>query len=380
MLSGVALAIAVPLATEPAQDRLPPNYQPKHNGGVDLATGLYVREDEDLVVGGIPPLILRRTYLAGYRIRKQFGVGATHNGEIYLHGNFQKISLILAKGSRIAFDRTSGSLLNATFQNRSGPDDWLGAQLRFAFFGWTLKRRDGSELIFQGCGPGAKAVCSIIRSRGAFGETIDYRRGMSGRLARMESGSRWIAFDYDSSDRITRAHANSGRSVTYEYDGSGRLSRVTASDGQEHRYSYTDRDELAKIEDPGTTIENHYDSNGRVVRQVIRFPNDPEALTFIFTYRLKDDAVVQTMVRSDAWWREYTFSDSGEVVVEEWGTGRDRLGTFTYDRDAETGAVSRLTVTCPPRDGQPVQHTRTVSDGDVVGAQMHLVQACFPDR
>ena len=374
--------ISVPARTEPAQDRLPPNYEPKHKGGVDLATGLYVREDEDLVVEGIPPLLLRRTYLAGYRTSKQFGIGTTHNGEIYLHGDFQKISLILAKGARIAFERTStGPLLNAIYEHRSGSDEWRGAQLRFTLFGWTLKRRDSSELMFQGCGPVARTVCSIIRSRGPYGETIDYRRDLSGRLARMEAGSRWIAFDYDSSNRITRAHTTSGRSVTYEYDGAGRLSRVKPNEGRGHRYTYTDRDELATIEDPETTIENYYDPNGRVIRQVNHYPDDPEALTFHFSYRLTGDAVVQTEVaRSDDRWTRYTFSETRDVVLEVWGTGPQQLGTFKYERDPQTRAVSALTIICPVRNGLPVQHKRSVSDGDLMGTKVDLVQACFSQK
>ena len=375
--TGVAL-IADSIVREPAQARLPPNYQPLHKGGVDLPTGLYVREDEDLVIGGIPPLILRRTYLAGYRISKQFGIGATHNGEIYLHGTLQKISLILAKGSRIDFEPISkGPLPSTIYAHRSGSDEWRGAQLRVGF-GWMLKRRDGSEMLFQLCGPFAKPVCSILSWRGAFGETIDYRRDTSGRLTKMESGSRSIALEYDSSNRIIRADATSGASVAYEYDSAGRLARVKASDGREHLYTYTNRDELATITDPGRTIENSYDSNGRVVRQVNRTAGDPEPFIFDFTYRVAGEAVVETRTaRSDGSWSRYTFDKAREVIVEDWGWGENHHGSFKYDRDPQTGALSALTITCSGRNGPPAQHMRKVVDDDLIETKIQLVQDCF---
>src|SRR5262249_3863460 len=42
---------------------LPADFEPLHKGHVDYATGLYVREDEDLVLAGDLPFVFRRTYL-----------------------------------------------------------------------------------------------------------------------------------------------------------------------------------------------------------------------------------------------------------------------------------------------------------------------------
>src|SRR5512134_2321543 len=98
-LSSGALFLLVPPRRSPVRHDLPEDYEPLHKGGVDLPTGLYTRENEDLVVNGTPALILRRTYLSGYRISKQFGIGATHPGEEYLIGDperFQWAALIPA--------------------------------------------------------------------------------------------------------------------------------------------------------------------------------------------------------------------------------------------------------------------------------------------
>ena len=108
-----------------------------HKGSVDLGTGLYIRENEDLVVAGSPALILRRTYLSGYRVSTQFGIGTTHTGEQYLHGDghrFQWASLILASGTSVNFRRVSRgtSFYNAMYEHRETSSEWEGARLGWA--------------------------------------------------------------------------------------------------------------------------------------------------------------------------------------------------------------------------------------------------------
>lgn len=345
---------------------LPEDYEPLHKGSVDLSTGLYTRENEDLVVPGTPALILRRTYLSGYRVSKQFGIGATHNGEEYVIGDgerFQWASLILASGSRINFKRTSPgtSVLNAMFVHDETPTAWQGARLGWTGLNWALRTRDGSVAIFQGCGP--TSICSIVQSRDSDGHTIHYRRDAAGQLLKMDAGGdRWIAFEYDGKARITRAYASTGRQVKYEYDGRGRMVRVTGGDGAVRRYAYTDRDELATIEEPGTSIENVY-ADGRCVRQVNRYP-DHEPYTFDFTYQLENGAIVRTHTqRSDGSWTEYTWDEGRYAVGERMGREGREPAVFTYERDSITNVVTALTVTCPDRQGRPLKHSSIVRAG-----------------
>ena len=149
-----------------------------------------------------------------------------------------------------------------------------------------------------------------------------------------DGGRRWIRFEYDSNNRVTRADDSTGRAVRYQYDGRGRMAQATASDGAVRRYSYTDRDELATIEEPGTSIENAYE-NGRCIRQVNRYP-DTEPYIFTFTYVVENDAILRTHTKeSDGTWTEYT-----------WGP----------DRYA-------LTLPCPDRLGKPLRHSSLVAPG-----------------
>ena len=360
-------------APQPAYSgNLPANYRPLHKGGIDLATGLYVREDEDVIVDGDPPLIVRRTYLANYRVQKEFGIGTTHNGEIYLHGDFQNISLILAKGSRIGFVRSSPFLV---YENRGGAREWIGSDLRFGLFGWTLKRRDGYELTFQACGKGT--TCSIIRSREPNGGTIQYLRDPQGRLRKMQAGLRWIEFEYDSANRIMRLKTSTDRQVSYSYDERGRLARVREDEGAVRWYKYTDFDQLSKIEDPGTTIENYYDANGRVFRQVNRYPDDPEELTFNFSYKLNGSDVAETTSRrSDGRWSHYVFTRDGDVERETRGLELRRLVEFFYDRDPQTSVTRSLTAICADEYGIPQRYSREIRDGNPEVAKAELSVSC----
>jgi YD repeat-containing protein len=363
-----AVLLLLPNNGPRADHDLPESYSPLHKGHVGLATGLYTREDEDIVLRGTPALILRRTYLSNYRVTKQFGVGATHTGEWFLIGDGERFawaSLILSDGSRIRFDRVSSgsSFLNAMYEHRETHGEWQGARLGWTGGGWTLRRRDGNLARFLACGEGS--VCSLVQTRDADGHTIHYRRERSGRLARIEaSADRWIAFDYDAHDRIARAYSSSNDEVRYVYDEGGRLSRVTASDGRIHRYTYTARDQIATIEDPGTTIENTYNDDGRCIRQVNRFPGEAELDVFNFAYTLKGNTVAETnTTRSDGTWSRYTFGESQYTTSEAWGSAGVEPATIAYERDQSTHVVTALTVTCPDRTGRPLRHMSLVKPG-----------------
>lgn len=235
-VSSGALFLMVPPRATALDHRVPSSYEPLHKGGVDAGTGLYTREDEDLIVPDAVPLVLRRTYLSGDHVSRQFGVGGTHLGEWYLIGDsaaFQWAELILANGGRIHFDRVSSgtSFVNALFEHWSTPTSFFGSQLGWVGLEWALRFADGSLALFQGCGPDNTNTCSLIELRDADGHRIRYVRDRSGLLLKIQGPTQEIAFDYDARRRIVRAHDSPTHGVSYSYDDGGRVSRVVASDG-----------------------------------------------------------------------------------------------------------------------------------------------------
>jgi YD repeat-containing protein len=384
-LSSGALFLLVPVGDAPTDHgNLLLSREPRHKGGVHLGTGLYTREDEDLIVPGTPALVLRRTYLSGYRVSREFGVGTTHNGELYLVGDpeqFQWLALIFPDGSRIRFDRTSSgtSYYNAMFEHHTSPTEWRGARLGWVGTGWALRRADGTIMRFQSCGSTGR-FCSILEERDADGHTIRYRRDRSGQLSRMEAApDRWIAFTYDTRKRVVRAYDSSGNEVRYEYDGVGRLSHVKTSNGTERRYGYTEQDQMSTIADPGIRIENTYDSNGRGIRQVNFIDGSGEPYTFDFAYVLKDGAVVQSdTTTSDGTWTRYTYAPSGYIESESWARVGEEPITFTYQRAAVSSVITLLTVTCPDETGRPIRQSSPVGNGNEEWIKWALFVAnCF---
>jgi YD repeat-containing protein len=320
-VSSGAILLLVPSSRPSVPHDLPATYHRLHKGHVDLPTGLYIREDEDIAVAGTPALILRRTYLSNYRVSKQFGIGTTHNGEWYLVGDGEQFSwaaLILADGSRVPFKRVSAgsSYVNAFYENTERADDWTAAVMGWTGLSWTVRRRDGSTLRFRPCGVGS--VCSLMDSRDADGHAIHYLRDRTGRLIKMEaSAARWIAFEYDDHDRIVHAYSSNKDNVRYEYDARGRLTRVSSDDGTMRRYSYTDQDQMATVEDPEIGITNTYDANGRCTGQVDRFPGDDETLSFQFEYTVNGANVAAAMsTQSDGTWSRYRFNERRQTMSE----------------------------------------------------------------
>jgi YD repeat-containing protein len=375
-LASGGLLLLLPAAASAEPRPLAEGYTPRHKGGIDLATGLYTRENEDLFVPGAPVLVLSRTYLSQDRISRAFGIGTTHPGEEYLVGDgqqFQWVSLILATGARINFRRTSPgtSLLNAIFVHDESPTEWQGAELGWTGVSWAIRKRDGSLSVYRACGNGIP--CSIVQSRDAAGQSIYYRRDAHGILQKMEDGQgRWIAFEHDERGRVRKAWTSTKHEVRYDYDARGRLERVTAGDGTTRRYTYTDLDELATIDEPGTSIENVYE-NSRCVRQINRYPHG-EPLVFTFTYHLENNKVVRTdSTRSDGIWTRYTWDGDRRSTSETHGYAGREPAIFAYERDPVTGRVTSVTLTCPDRRGAPLRHTSVIRPGEEERIKQNLL-------
>jgi YD repeat-containing protein len=358
-VSSGAMLLMLPSAGPGRHQELPESYRPIHKGYVDHSTGFYTRENDDLVVRSTPPLILRRTYRSGYRVSRQFGIGTTHAGEVWLRGDGQKFQwaeLILATGHRISFHRTSPgtSFFNAMYLHRSARREWDGARLGWTGLNWVMRLPDGGVAYFLPCA-GPKAYCSITEERDADGHVIRYVRDRNGRLEKMTAEDGWIAFDYDHHDRIVRAYASTTDEVSYHYDERGRLSRASPKAGL-YRYTYTERDELETMTETGKMTINKFDPNGRVIHQVTAFDDDPVMYTFTFKYELDGDRVRQSQSeRWDGSWSRYEYNAALYVVAETQGAGGSDV-RFTYERDPQTNAVTSLRLTCPDRTGRPLQH------------------------
>src|SRR5438094_2111715 len=209
LVSG-ALFLLLPAGGASTSQPLSSDYKPVHKGHVDLATGLYLRADEDVILDGAVPFIWRRMYLANDRVSRHFGIGTTHNAEWYLIGDvhhLESADLILEDGRRIRFDRTSpgNAYDNAMFIHTASSTEFYGARLGWVGLKWALRFDDGRLALFQACSPGKIDTCSIVSLRNSGGRTIHFRRDDRGTLRDIQAGNQQLTPEYDDHRRITRA-------------------------------------------------------------------------------------------------------------------------------------------------------------------------------
>jgi YD repeat-containing protein len=365
------------------------SYRPRHKGHVDVSTGLYVREDEDLILDRTPPFRFTRTYLSKDRVSRQFGIGATNNAEWYLIGDparFQWAELILADGGRIHFDRISPgtSYANAMFRHRATPTRFFGALLGWTGLRWVMRFYDGGFAAFQSCSPGGNDVCSLIETRDDDGHRLRFRRDGSGRVVSIEGPSQRLTLVYDGRKRIASAEVAGGIRVEYTYDSAGRLIRTRSSDHVTREYAYGPHDEMLTIREPGWLIENTYDDAVRVVRQVTHFdasPDDPkpEAAVIAFSYTEANGAVVATDVTEyDGTHTEYKFNARHYAELEVHDATSPSPVLLSIDRDPNGQFVNELTVRCTV-DGRRVTRSVAVRGGGISEEEARdqlLTEAC----
>jgi YD repeat-containing protein len=359
---------------------------PVHKGGVDLSTGVYTREDDDLFVNTTNPIVLRRTYQSADKYSRQFGVDTTHPGEWWLHGDGDPRvpwgDLILANGGRIHFTRISPGETKegAVLRHDSTPTEFNGALLIWTGSRWEMRFRDGSLAVFLSC-QGPQDHCSVVERSDAGGHRIAYVRDEGGRLLRMESEGQSIAFDYDDHKRIVRAYDTSQHIVWYSYDDRGRLIRATDSDGTMRDYAYDESDHLTSVREPGRILKNWFDESGRWVRQEVRSAetdNDPYVATVRYT--TEAGAIVQTDFDEGYGVERVRYNKHHYIVSDVINADRPNAVTFTYDRDETTNIVGGVTLACTAVSGPVTRTVPMAVEQDDDAKLVAIREACVPGR
>jgi len=340
-----------------------PPVRPRHKGGVDLSTGLYGREDDDLVLNTAMPMVLRRTYNSGDAHVRRFGLDWSHSGEWWLYGDGNPripwADLILPSGTRIHFERISPGQTqeDAVLLHNSSPTEFNGALLSWTGALWEMRLRDGSAARFLDCNSG-KEVCSLVERRDAQGHRIAYVRNADGTLLKMESDGQSIAFDYDDRRRIVRVHDTLRREVSYLYDDRDRLLRATWSDGIVREYAYDERGKLIEIREPGRIIRNWFDDTGRWVRQVLKdSESDPDPYVATARYVIEDGSVVESAFDDGDGLLVTRYNKNHYIVSETLDADGPSPIVFAYRRDPVSNDGQEATMSCRGETG-PV--TRTV--------------------
>jgi YD repeat-containing protein len=357
-----------------------------HKGFADLSTGLYIREDDDLVVNTPLPIVLRRTYNSGDGLPRRFGLETTHPGEWWIYGDGDPGipwgDLILADGVRIHFARISpGDTQEGAVLRYDGPSgEFNGALLSWTGSLWEMRFRDGSVASFLDCQTDQE-VCSLIERRDPDGHRIAYVRDRSGTLLSMESEGQSISFDYDDRKRIVRAYDTAQREVSYAYDDRGRLVRATGSDGIVRTYEYDERDNLVGVREPGRILQNWLDGADRWVKQVMRASEqDDDPYVATVRYVVEDGSIVESDLDEGDGLEVSRYNAHHYIVSETLDADGPAPIVFTYNLDPVSSATNGATMSCLGPSG-PITGAVPVAAADDDAAKDTVIRGrCLPRR
>jgi RHS repeat-associated protein len=326
----------------------PPPKAPALFGGpaagdpVDVATGLFVLNNTDLFLPDVLPIALTRTYRQGDSVSRPFGIGSSHPYAMRLWSAqmYQEADLMLPDGARIHYVRISPGTgyWDAVYEHTATPSPFYKSRIVNNGDGWDVTLRDGTVYVI-----GDVAPLQAIRDR--FGNTtrIHHANGQSGNVTRVSSDNgRWIAFTYDTSNRITEARDNINRTVGYQYDASGRLWKVTDPAGRVTEYTYDSSHRMLTIKDARNIVylTNTYDANGRIATQT-----QADSTTWEFDYTVDGSGKVTQADVTDPRGHvtRSTFNSNGYQLTSVEALGLSEERTTTYTRDATSNRISSVT-------------------------------------
>nr|MDT0662605.1 RHS repeat-associated core domain-containing protein [Micromonospora sp. DSM 115978] len=312
---------------------------------VDLGTGLMVDQRTDLTLPDVLPISVTRTYRQADDVIRPFGTGQNHEYGIFLQSanQYTEADLVLPDGAKVHYERiSSGSgFTDAVFRNDTSATDWYRSTITWNGNGWNLTRRDGMTYIF-----GDESPLQAIRDRHGNQITITRQGSGSnahrGNITRVTSpGGKWIRFEYDTANRVSRVEDNIGRSVSYTYDTAGWLHTVTDPGGKTTTYGYDANRRLTSIQDPRgiTYLTNVYDAAGRVQRQTL-----PEGAVYEFDYQTDAEGRITATEVTDPndRVRRVTFNAAGFAVTDTAAHGTPVAQTKTMERDPATNRVTAV--------------------------------------
>jgi YD repeat-containing protein len=288
---------------------------------VDLRCGLFLDRRTEFYIPDRIPLEFTRVLRTQDSRSRAFGIGGTHNLNIFPVGNtwpFTWMDLILADGGRVHYKRSNWGFgyWDATYsETSSGGSEFSGSKVSWDWPGWKLAEPGARSYYFSDSGPGQRPEQSALIAIGDYqGHRLSLVRDPAGNLIRAHSPvSRSFAgseldFEYDEKNRIMHAWDRNSHHIDYSYDPGGGLAHVKELDGQVTDYSYDTKNRMIKIMQNGNLIlRNDYDTSDRVIRETL-----PDGRAYTFKYWLDDVGHVIAVDVNDSAGLTWTINMSGE--------------------------------------------------------------------
>lgn len=227
----------------------------KSSDPVNLSTGNFIYDHEDMQAGGEIPLSFHRYYNSKDTGTGTMGSCFLHNYEMEVQKQpDQKAAVRMHDGQFYYFAETD-----------------TGYVAENAAMGLLERTEDGYKLT---CHPGMDAVYFDENGKAARQENTNKRgitfiRDERGRLAKAETDTgSFLEYAYNSEGMLMEVTDHVGRKVKLEYDG-GMLKTVTTPSGAVYTYSYGDNGRITETVNARnvTAVRNRYDSLFRVTHQ-----------------------------------------------------------------------------------------------------------------
>lgn len=263
---------------------------------VNLTTGNFIYQKEDIFIKGRYPLSFRRFYNSVSERKGSLGPGWNHNYEIYVEEDRSRgrVRVILADGREDIF--------RAAEDGAFIPFWFCGSRLEKTAAGFRYTTYDRSVFLFDEEG-------TLIRQENRYGSGITFhyeasaplspaqtkdchdRLADSRRVHRiLEDTGNVLSFTYDSFGFLEAVADQTGRIVRFACEG-GLLSAVTALSGGITAYTYDWQGRLEQVTDAegNAAVVNRYDHRGRTLCQ-----DFPDGGRMTFQYQDRKQTVLLT--------------------------------------------------------------------------------------
>lgn len=290
---------------------------------VNLNTGNFIYQKNDLAIEGMPVLEFRRHYNSIDRRSSLFGKGWSHSYGERLIIEEETVTFLAEDGAEQRF------ILRKDRWHGEGTTALLAREEK----GWSYQTKDGSSILFDESG-------NSIRYTDSFGNRVLLQRedGSLQKIQREVDGA-YLAIACDEESRPVAVSDHAGRSCTYVYDEDGRLAESRDSLGNLTGYHYDQEGNLSEVTSPqGTTaVKTAYDSQGRAVEQT--FP-DGSSMSFAYddekkqvrlterngscTIHCRNQRYQNIKTIHEDGEEEYAYNSRGQVIQQ-----KDPLGNVT---------------------------------------------------
>ena len=285
---------------------------------VDTATGAYSTEQTDAATRSLGvPFAFTRYYTSANSSSGRLGPGWSDSLSASLNPQGSIVYLTSENGQQTYFAQQS----DGSYVGASG----VYSRLVQTGSGWTLSRRDRSQLNFDSTG-------RLLSVKDGNGEGLTLSYDSSGQLTSVtDSAGRTVTFSY-TQGLLSSITLPLSRTITYAYNAAGQLASVKDPTGGVTKYTYDAFGQLESIVDADghTVVQNTYENEGRVIAQANALGQKST-----FAYDSTNHITTFTDARGHRWIDQY----SGNVLIKR----TDPLGhatSYAYDADQNVSAIT----------------------------------------